>query len=153
MPLIIAIIVIIIIVKVISKRKYEELEKEILQKLGFSSWNMVTYFDEYVAVKSRQALEKYDDVKFFKENKGKLTRAEVQHEKKTSSEQQTEKIKSITEPHKDVKKTEPVKKEHVKEVIKREEKLSEVQENTKEACEKFLHDVLKTMGMEVEITI
>ena len=31
MPLIIAIIVIIIIVKVISKRKYEELEKEILQ--------------------------------------------------------------------------------------------------------------------------
>ena len=33
---------------------------------------MVTYFDEYVAVKSRQALEKYDDVKFFKENKGNL---------------------------------------------------------------------------------
>ena len=33
MPLIIAIIVIIIIVKVISKRKYEELEKEILQKI------------------------------------------------------------------------------------------------------------------------
>lgn len=72
MPLIIAIIVIIIIVKVISKRKYEELEKEILQKLGFSSWNMVTYFDEYVAVKSRQALEKYDDVKFLKKIKENL---------------------------------------------------------------------------------
>ena len=84
MPLIIAIIVIIIIVKVISKRKYEELEKEILQKLGFSSWNMVTYFDEYVAVKSRQALEKYDDVKFFKENKGKLTRAEEIIKKKNN---------------------------------------------------------------------
>ena len=84
MPLIIAIIVIIIIVKVISKRKYEELEKEILQKLGFSSWNMVTYFDEYVAVKSRQALEKYDDVKFFKKNKGKLTRAEEIIKKKNN---------------------------------------------------------------------
>lgn len=84
MPLIIAIIVIIIIVKVISKRKYEELEKEILQKLGFSSWNMMTYFDEYVAVKSRQALEKYDDVKFFKENKGKLTRAEEIIKKKNN---------------------------------------------------------------------
>lgn len=84
MPFIIAIIVIIIIVKVISKRKYEELEKEILQKLGFSSWNMVTYFDEYVTVKSRQALEKYDDVKFFKENKGKLTRAEEIIKKKNS---------------------------------------------------------------------
>ena len=84
MPFIIAIIVIIIIVKVISKRKYEELEKEILQKLGFSSWNMVTYFDEYVTVKSRQALEKYDDVKFFKENKGKLTRAEEIIKKKNN---------------------------------------------------------------------
>lgn len=84
MPLIHIIIVIIIIVKVISKRKYEELEKEILQKLGFSSWNMVTYFDEYVAVKSRQALEKYDDVKFFKENKGKLTRAEEIIKKKNN---------------------------------------------------------------------
>lgn len=45
---------------------------------------MVTYFDEYVAVKSRQALEKYDDVKFFKENKGKLTRAEEIIKKKNN---------------------------------------------------------------------
>lgn len=33
---------------------------------------MVTYFDEYVAVKSRQALEKYDDVKFLKKIKENL---------------------------------------------------------------------------------
>ncbi len=41
--------------------------------------------------------------------------------------------------------TEPV-------VAKREEKLVEVTSETKEACEKFLYDVLKTMGMEVKIT-
>ena len=41
--------------------------------------------------------------------------------------------------------TEPV-------VAKKEEKLVEVTSETKEACEKFLYDVLKTMGMEVKIT-
>ena len=116
-----------------------ELEYEVIEK-GSAG---------FLGIGSKQAVIRA--WKKVKEESVEEIRTEVQHEKKTSSEQQTEKIKSITEPHKDVKKTEPVKKEHVKEVIKREEKLSEVQENTKEACEKFLHDVLKTMGMEVEI--
>ena len=47
-----------------------------MQKLGFSSWNIISYFDEQVTVKSRQTLEKYNDVKFFKENREKLVRAE-----------------------------------------------------------------------------
>ena len=37
-------------------------------------------------------------------------------------------------------------------VPEKEEKLAEVESQTKEACEKFLHDVLKTMGMEVTLT-
>jgi len=72
-------------------------------------------------------------------------REEVE-EVKPSLEQQIEKARETVESHREVKK------EHVKEPVRREEKLSEVQESTKEACEKFLHDVLKTMGMEVEIT-
>lgn len=48
------------------KEKYKCLEKEILRKLGFINWNLVPYIDEYVTVKSRQTLEKYDAVKFFK---------------------------------------------------------------------------------------
>jgi hypothetical protein len=51
------------------------LETEVLKKLGFPNWNVVSYYDEYVTVKSRQSLEKYDDVKFFKENREKLVRA------------------------------------------------------------------------------
>ena len=65
---------------------------------------------------------------------------------------------------------EPVKKEEVKETVKeevkeqvvedveapvvpeKEENLAEVEPQTKEACEKFLYDVLKTMDMEVSIT-
>ena len=75
MPLIIAIITIITI-KIIRKHKYKKLSSEILSELGFSNWNIVSYFDASVTVKSRQALEKYDDIKFFKENPEKLSQAE-----------------------------------------------------------------------------
>ena len=74
MPLLIIIVAIIIVIA-INKKKYRELEAEVLKKLNFSSWNIVSYFDENVIVKSRQALEKYDDIKFFKENKENLGRA------------------------------------------------------------------------------
>ena len=60
----------------INKIKYKKLESEILTKLGFRDWNIAPYIDAYVIVKSRQTLEKYDDVKFFKENKDKFAEAE-----------------------------------------------------------------------------
>ena len=74
MPLLIIIVAIIVVIA-INEKKYKELESEVLKKLNFSSWNIVSYFDEDVVVKSRQSLEKYDDIKFFKENKEKLVLA------------------------------------------------------------------------------
>lgn len=74
--IVIAIIVIIAVTKSINEKKYRELEAEVLKKLGFSNWNIVSYIDENVTVKSRQTLEKYDDIKFFKENKEELVRAQ-----------------------------------------------------------------------------
>lgn len=74
MPLLIIIVAIIVVIA-IREKKYRELESEVLKKLNFSSWNIVSYFDENVVVKSRQSLEKYDDIKFFKENKEKLVLA------------------------------------------------------------------------------
>ena len=56
--------------------QYRKLERTVLSELGFSDWNIVHYYDEIVTVKSRQTLEKYDSIKFFKENKEKLIRAE-----------------------------------------------------------------------------
>ena len=41
--------------------------------------------------------------------------------------------------------------EEKEETVKKEEKLAEVEEQTKAACETFLLDVLKTMGMEVTL--
>jgi len=72
-------------------------------------------------------------------------------------------------PKKEVKKEVPKKEEEIEktviveeeketeveetvEVSEKEEKLAEVLPQTIEACEKFLHDVLKTMDMEVKIT-
>ena len=57
------------------ERQYQELEYKALKELKFKNWNVASYFDERVIVKSRQALEKYDDIKFFKENTEKLAKA------------------------------------------------------------------------------
>lgn len=76
------IILAIVVIEMFRKQQYKKLEAEILEKLGFSSWNIVSYFDESVTVKSRQALEKYDDIKFFKENPKMLASAEETIQKK-----------------------------------------------------------------------
>lgn len=75
MDLILIIILVIIVVRHTRKQQYKKLEAEVLDKLGFPNWDIVPYFDEYIIVKSRQALEKYDDIKFFKENKEMLAKA------------------------------------------------------------------------------
>jgi len=71
------IVVIALVVQYFIDKSYRELEAEVLKELGFSGWNIISYTDEYVTVKSRQTLEKYDDIKFFKENKEKLELAEL----------------------------------------------------------------------------
>ena len=57
-----------------KEKQYRELEAQVFAKLGILDWNLVCGVDEKVIVKSRQALENYDIVKFFKENKEKQIR-------------------------------------------------------------------------------
>ena len=59
----------------IMEQKYRQLEETVLREMGLPGWDIISYYDEYIVVKSRQALEKYDDVKFFKENREELARA------------------------------------------------------------------------------
>ena len=73
--IILVIIMVISIIKYIVEEKYRELESKVLKKLNISGWDIVSYFDENVIVKSRQTLEKYDDIKFFKENNEKHAQA------------------------------------------------------------------------------
>lgn len=77
--LVIGIIVVAIInaeIKEKKERQYKELSAEALNKLGFSNWGIISYFDENITVKSRQTLEKYDDIEFFRRNPEKLKQAE-----------------------------------------------------------------------------
>lgn len=71
---ILVVIIVIIIVKSVNDKKYRELESDVLKKLGFENWDVVLHYNKRVTVKSRQALGKYDDVKFFKENREELAR-------------------------------------------------------------------------------
>ena len=76
MAWIIIIVITFLLIKFIMKRQYRKLEAAVLTELGFDNWDIIPYFDEFVTVKSRQALEKYDDIKFFKENREMLEKAE-----------------------------------------------------------------------------
>ena len=75
MYLFIALLVAFVAFKIIAKIDYNNMESAVLQELGFKDWNIVPYFDYSVTVKSRQALEKYDYIRFFKENREKLSEA------------------------------------------------------------------------------
>lgn len=76
MDYIVAIFLLIVVAKIIFKLQYKKLESEVLRELKFQNWNVVPYYDASVIVKSRQALEKYDDIKFFKENPEMFAKAE-----------------------------------------------------------------------------
>ena len=68
-------------------------------------------------------------------------KAEKKPEKKVEKEVVVEEVKET-----------PKVEEKKEEVPEKEEKLAEVEPQTKEACEKFLKDVLKSMDMEVTLT-
>ena len=74
--------------------------------------------------------------------------------KKVEKKENKKEVKKVEEPKKEEVKEEvsPVVEETNEEIAENEEKLVEVESQTKEACEKFLTDVLKTMGMEVTLT-
>lgn len=59
-----------------NEAEYKELEVAVLGNLGIPSWYIVKYFDSTVTVKSRQALENYDIIKYFKDNREALKTVE-----------------------------------------------------------------------------
>ena len=76
MGLVLLVIVLIIVVSAINENKYKKLEKAVLEQLGFANWDIISFCDAEVTVKSRAALDKYDDIKYFKDNREKLGMAQ-----------------------------------------------------------------------------
>ena len=104
LPVVVPIILVAAIYKIIANAKYKKLEKQVLSELGFLNWEMVSYFDECVIVKSRSTLEKYDDIKFFKENKEKLEKAEKIIKRKNEVEKISIQKKKKEEEEEEIKK-------------------------------------------------
>lgn len=74
--IVIAIIAVNGIVGMTRDIQYKKLEKAVLRELGFPDWNIIPYYDECISVKSRQTLEKYNDIRYFRENREMLEEAE-----------------------------------------------------------------------------
>ena len=64
------------VIKMTLENRYKEMEREVLYSLGFGGWAIIPYHDAVVTVKSRQTLEKYDEIRYFKENQSALHRVE-----------------------------------------------------------------------------
>ena len=64
--------------------KYDKLNKEILSALGYTKWNIVPYYDDSIVVKSRQSLDKYDIVRYFKDDRDNFEKVEKRLEYKES---------------------------------------------------------------------
>lgn len=84
----------ILMIVLICLIKRSKLQSEVLKTLGFKKWNIVPNLDDYVVVKSRQTLEKYDYIKYFKDKAGSFEKAQRQLDYKTSIKKQLEKFLS-----------------------------------------------------------
>ena len=128
----------------VSKKTVEEAITEACIQLGLASTDVEVEVIEkgsagFLGIGAKQAV-----IKAWKKQEKKENKKEVKKEAK----------KVVEEPKQEEVKEEaiPVVEESNEEVAETEEKLAEVEPQTKEACEKFLTDVLKTMGMEVHLT-
>lgn len=81
-------------------------------------------------------------------------KVEEKPKKEKKKEKKVELKPVVTEVVKEVKEVKEVAEveEKIEKVTEKEEKLAEVEPQTKQACEKFLKDVLKSMDMEVTLT-
>lgn len=75
----IALILVYVITNAVYKRQYDKLsvalEEQVLDDLDLSSWKFTQDSDDFVYLKSSKAVDNYDDIKYFKENEGKLDHA------------------------------------------------------------------------------
>ena len=129
----------------VSKKTVEEAITEACIQLGLASTDVEVEVVEkgsagFLGIGAKQAV-----IKAWKKQEKKESKKEVKKEvkKEAPKKEEKEEIKeTVSEAIETVE----------EEVAETEEKLAEVEPQTKEACEKFLTDVLKTMGMEVNLT-
>ena len=122
-----------------SELEYEVIEKGSAGFLGIGAKQAV--IRAWKKVEKKEEIKKEEVKKEVKKEIKKEVKKEVKPEKKPQPKKEEKVIEKVVEK--------AVEKE---EVPVKEEKLAEVLPETTAACETFLKDVLKTMGMEVTLT-
>lgn len=56
---------------------YKNLSKKVLEELGYKKFEFIAKYDDTIIVKSRQVLEKYDVIKYLKDDSNRLGMAEI----------------------------------------------------------------------------
>ena len=133
----------------VSKKTVEEAITEACIQLGLASTDVEVEVIEkgsagFLGIGAKQAV-----IKAWKKQEKKESKKEVS--KKAEKVVKKEQPKVVVEESK-IEEVSEVVEDASEEVAETEEKLAEVEPQTKEACEIFLTDVLKTMGMEVTLT-
>ena len=67
-----------------QKIEYKELEKQVLDDLGFQFWNIVPFYDEQVFVNSNLSLNNYNSLNYFKDIEEDLKKIEISIYNKTN---------------------------------------------------------------------
>ena len=128
----------------VSKKTVEEAITEACIQLGLASTDVEVEVVEkgsagFLGIGAKQAVIKA----WKKQEKKEKKESKKEVKKEVSKNVEKEEVKAIVSE---------VESADEEEVVETEEKLAEVESQTKEACEKFLTDVLKTMGMEVNLS-
>lgn len=134
-----------------TELEYEVIEKGSAGFLGIGSKQAVIRVWKKVKEEPVVKEIKREEIKLEKVYQEPHKEVHKEPKKDFKKESHVKKEVKKAEPVSEIKET-PMKEALPKEAPKKEEKLSKVEDVTIEACEKFLYDVLKTMGMEVEIT-
>lgn len=71
---------------------YKNLSKKVLEKLGYKKFEFIAKYDDTIIVKSRQTLEKYDVIKYLKDDSNRLGMAEI---KLVNKKEQATKVKNF----------------------------------------------------------
>ena len=71
---------------------YKNLSKKVLEELGYKKFEFIAKYDDTIIVKSRQTLEKYDVIKYLKDDSNRLGMAEI---KLVNKKEQATKVKNF----------------------------------------------------------
>lgn len=131
----------------VSKKTVDEAITEACIQLGLASTDIEVEVIErgsagFLGIGAKQAV-----IKAWKKEEKKEIKKEAPKKVEKVEKAEQQKVEAVKEEPK-----EEVAEVACEEISEKVEKLAEVEPQTTEACEKFLYDVLKTMGMEVTIT-